>query len=112
MGRIRKVEIANFRGIKQLAWLPSPGINCLIGPVDSGKSTVLEAIDLCLGARRTVQFNDADFQPLDVATPIEIILTIGDLADVLKNIETYGLFLRGFDAKPGEIEDEPEKDQE
>ena len=38
MARIRKIEIANFRGIQLLAWCPTPGINCLIGPGDSGKS--------------------------------------------------------------------------
>jgi len=112
MARIRKVEITNFRSIKEMSWLPSAGINCLIGPGDSGKSTVLDAIDLCLGARRTIQLNDADFHSLDVDTPIAITLTIGALDDALKNIETYGLFLRGFDPTNGNIEDEPEKDLE
>lgn len=30
MARVRKVEIRNFRGIKELTWLPKPGVNCLI----------------------------------------------------------------------------------
>ena len=30
--------------------MPAPGINCLIGPGDIGKSTLLDAIDLCMGA--------------------------------------------------------------
>jgi putative ATP-dependent endonuclease of the OLD family len=60
VARLRKVQISRFRSIKSLTWLPSPGLNCLIGPGDSGKSTVLDAIDLCLGARRTIQFTDAD----------------------------------------------------
>lgn len=55
---------------------------------------------------------DADFHSLDVSTPITITLTIGDLDDALKSIETYGLFLRGFDASNGSVEDEPEKDLE
>ena len=59
MARIRVVEISNFRAIKELKWLPDAGINCLIGPGDSGKSSILEAIDLCLGARRSVTFSDA-----------------------------------------------------
>ena len=57
MARIRKIEIANFRGIQLLAWCPTPGINCLISPDNSGKSTVLDAIDLCLRARRNVQLD-------------------------------------------------------
>ena len=72
VARIRLVEITHFRGIKDLVWLPSPGINCLIGPGDSGKSSILDAIDFCLGARRNIQFNDADFHQLDVETPITI----------------------------------------
>lgn len=112
MARVRKVEICNFRSIKTFTWLPSSGVNCLIGPGDSGKSTVLEAIDLCLGARRTIIFNDADFHDLSVDSPISIILTIGELSDSLKSLDAYGLFLRGFDAKTGTVEDEPEKDLE
>lgn len=107
MARIRKVEIENFRGIKLLAWCPSAGVNCLIGPGDSAKSTVLDAIDLCLGARRGVTFTDADFYQLNVENPIRIALTIGDLDDGLKSLDAYGVYVRGFDAQSGVIEDEP-----
>jgi hypothetical protein len=69
VARIRQIDIRNFRGIASLSWDPSPGINCLIGPGDSGKSTVLDAIDLCLGARRNVQFSDSDFHQLDIENP-------------------------------------------
>jgi predicted ATPase len=107
--RIRKIEISNFRCIQSFTWRPSPGLNCLIGPGDSGKSTVLDAIDLCLGARRVVQFSDADFHNLDVTKPISIVLTIGELDDSLKNMDAYGIFLRGFNSVTGEIEDDPGK---
>jgi hypothetical protein len=73
---------------------------------------MLEAIDLCLGARRNIHFSDADFFDLDVKQSINISLTIGELGDALKNFETYGLFLRGFDPVTGEVEDEPEKELE
>jgi predicted ATPase len=107
MTRIRKIEITNFRSIQRLQWTPSRGINCLIGPGDAGKSTILEAIDLCLGARRTIQFSDADFFDLDATSPISVTLTLGELDDALKSIDTYGLFLRGYNAGSGVIEDEP-----
>jgi len=107
MARIRKIEIANFRGIQRLVWCPVPGINCLIGPGDSGKSTVLDAIDLCLGARRNVQFSDADFFGLDITTPISITLTLGDLDDTMRTLESFGAFLRGYHASTGIVEDEP-----
>ena len=112
MARIRKIEIQNFRGIKELVWLPSAGINCLIGPGDSGKSSILDAIDYCVGSRRNIQFTDADFHGLDVEQPIRILVTIGELDDALKNMDVYGLYVRGFDARSGEIEDEPEKEAE
>ncbi|MGO9723221.1 MAG: ATP-dependent nuclease [Methylocella sp.] len=112
MARIRKIEILNFRGIRALNWLPPAGIACLIAPGDSGKSTILDAIDLCLGARRNVQFSDADFFNLNVKEAISISLTIGALDDALKNLDAYGLCLRGFDPKTGGVEDEPEKELE
>lgn len=112
MARIRKIEIENFRGIQRLSWLPSPGINCLIGPGDSSKSSILDAIDYCVGARRNIQFTDADFYRLDVESSIQISVTVGELNDALKNIDTYGLYLRGFDVETGEIEDEPENETE
>jgi len=107
MATIRLVEIENFRCIRHLQWYPTPGINCLIGPGDSGKSTILDAIDLALGARRTAQFTDADFHNLDIKNPIQITLTLGNLGPELKSIETYGLYLRGYDAATKKIEDEP-----
>lgn len=92
MAQIRKLEVLNFRSIRTLTWFPAPGINCLVGPGDSGKSTILDAIDLCMGARRTIQFTDADFTDLAVDAPIEITVTLGALADRLKTIDAYGLF--------------------
>lgn len=112
MARIRRIEITHFRSIRSFEWLPGPGINCLVGPGDSGKSTILDAIDLCLGARRTAQFTDADFYNLDFETPISITVTFGELDDALKNIEVYGLYLRGFNSSNGEIEDEPNTELE
>ncbi len=110
--RIRLVEIKNFRGIKELLWQPQPGINCLIGSGDAGKSTILDAIDLCIGARRTAQFNDADFHLLDVDKPITIAVTLGDLDDGLKNLDAYGMYVRAFNSETGKVEDEPESDNE
>ncbi|WP_144414938.1 ATP-dependent nuclease [Photobacterium swingsii] len=91
---------------------PKPGLNCLIGPGDSGKSTLLDAIDLTLGARRSYSFNDADFYQLNTQSPLSITITLGDLHDDLKNIECYGFFLRGYNAITKEIVDEPQQDTE
>src|SRR5690242_19317534 len=107
MALIRVLEIENFRAIRKLRWLPSAGMNCLIGPGDSGKSTILDAIDLCLGARRSLSFTDADFHGVNFDQPIRIGLTLGDLDDDLKNLDTYGDFLVGFNATTGIVEEEP-----
>lgn len=107
MARIRRLEIQNFRSIQFLDWIPSAGINCLIGPGDSGKSSILDAIDLCLGARRSAPFGDTDFHRLNVGQPIIIAVTLGALPNTLLNLEGYGEFLRGYDAATGLVEEEP-----
>ncbi|MCV0441290.1 MAG: AAA family ATPase [Hydrogenophaga sp.] len=112
MTRIRRLEICNFRSIKAMDWMPSAGINCLVGPGDSGKSTIVDAIDLCLGARRSVGFADTDFHGLDVTQPIVIAVTLGELPDELLSLEAYGDFLRGHDAAAAQIEPEPRADIE
>jgi len=109
MVRIRKIEIRNFRSVRSLDWCPGEGVNCLIGPGDSGKSTILDAIDLCLGARRNLTVSDTDFHGLDVSKDISITLTLGALPDSLKSLETYGEYLRGFDKLWERVEDEPGK---
>lgn len=108
MARIRLIEIQNFRCLKHFAWRPSAGVNCLIGPGDAGKSTILDAIDYCLGARRNLSFTDADFFGLAVTDPISISITLGELDESLRSMEIYGQYLRSFDAETGAIEDEPE----
>ena len=107
MARIRKLEIENFRGIRALEWHPSPGFNCLVGPGDAGKSTVLDAIDLCVGARRSSPFTDADFYRLDCDRPIAVRVTLGALPSDFLSLEAYGNFLRGYDPAGGSVEDEP-----
>jgi putative ATP-dependent endonuclease of OLD family len=112
MSRIRKLEVSNFRCLREFSWTPDPGINCIVGPGDSGKSTILDAIDLCMGLRRGVQLSDADFFQLSIDEPIRIALTLGELDDSLKNLDAYGLYLRGFDSSTGETVPEPEVDCE
>jgi putative ATP-dependent endonuclease of OLD family len=49
--RISRIKIENFRGIKT-GELFFPQYTALVGDNNCGKSTVLEAIDLCLGPER------------------------------------------------------------
>jgi putative ATP-dependent endonuclease of OLD family len=112
MARIRHLFIENFRAVASFEWFPTPGVNCLVGAGDSGKSTILDAIDCCLGARRAVLFNDADFFEMNVSKPFKISVTLGELEDSLKTLDSYGQFVRGFDPKLRIIEDEPDHDLE
>jgi putative ATP-dependent endonuclease of OLD family len=112
VARIRFIDIRNFRCLRAFAWRPTPGVNCLIGPGDVGKTSVLEAIDFCLGVRRNISFSDADFHGLNVTEPISISITLGELDDGLKSMETYGNYLRSFDLVSGRIDDEPESGAE
>ncbi|WP_417521938.1 ATP-dependent nuclease [Marinobacter sp.] len=112
MACIRWIVIENFRGIKKLSWQPKPGMNCLIGPGDSSKSTVLDAIDLCLGARRNVPFADTDFHRMDTSNPIQVHIIVGMLPEELLSIDAYGIFLKGYDAAKGQLYDEPQTNLE
>lgn len=112
MACIRWIVIKNFRGIKKLSWQPEPGMNCLIGPGDSSKSTVLDAIDLCLGARRNVPFADTDFHRMDTSNPIQVHIIVGMLPEELLSIDAYGIFLKGYDAAKSQLYDEPQTNLE
>ena len=103
---IREISSSTFRGIKALKWWPNPGINCLIGPGDGGKSTILDAIELTLGTRQSIVFTDADFHRCLVGEPIVIDVTLGALPNELLNLEAYGHFLRGWDPQTGAIHNE------
>jgi putative ATP-dependent endonuclease of OLD family len=94
--RIVLIEIENFRGIKSLHWTPSKGVNCLIGPGDSTKTTILDAIEFCLNRRFYICADDCDFFDLDVKKPIRITVTLASLPPEFKADDLYGLYLGGF----------------
>ena len=112
MARIRHISIENFRTIAKCEWFPTAGTNCLVGAGDTGKSTILDAIDCCLGARRTIPFNDSDFFEMNVGKPLKISITLGELDDSLKTLEGYGLYVRGFNSTLKKMEEEPDLDLE
>jgi predicted ATP-dependent endonuclease of OLD family len=101
------VEIQNFRGIANLTWAPSAGINCLIGPGDSAKTTVLDAIEIALTPRYAFVGDDADFFDMDVRQQMAITITLVDLPAEFHAEKLYGLHLRGWDAKTSKVVDEP-----
>ena len=105
--RIVFVEIRNFRGIKKLDWAPMMAVNCLIGPGDSTKTTILDAIELALNPRSYMFADDSDFFDLDFDKPIKITVTLASLPTEFKMDDRYGMHLRGWNAQETKIEDEP-----
>lgn len=107
--RIRQLEIQNFRGIKSLKWnLPvEQNLIVLVGPGDSGKSTILDAIHYLLGDRWTIPISDTDFYSVDVTQPIMIRAVLVDIPDALKKDSAFGLWLSGLDSS-GVLHQDPE----
>jgi putative ATP-dependent endonuclease of OLD family len=111
--RIRHVKIERFRGIKLMDWTVGNSIVCLIGPGDSTKSTILDAIDYALTTTRYLEFSYVDFYNAKPEQgPIEITLTIGDLTEEFIDEEKYGLLLQGWNSEQHKLVDEPEGDTE
>lgn len=82
------------------------GFNCLVGFGDSGKFSIFDVIDFCLGVWCSVLFGDIDFYRLDVIYFILIIVMLGGFFDDLINLDSYGDFLCGYDFVNGVLEDE------
>ncbi|GHA61981.1 hypothetical protein GCM10008927_29330 [Amylibacter ulvae] len=104
--RIAHISILEFRGIKSLEWSPSPNVNCLIGSGDSCKTTILDAIEICLNPRFGFSGSDPDLFGCDPASKPEICLTLVDLPEELIVEHKYGLYLRGWSDADKKINDE------
>ena len=108
--QIRQLKIANFRGISSLLWKPGRPFCCVIGSGDSGKSTVLDAVEAVLSPR-WFSFSEPDFRNCDTSSNIVVEATVGELSKTLKSDERFGLYVRGW-TRDGNLRDEPEDDDE
>jgi hypothetical protein len=108
--QIRQIKVTNFRGIAFLDWSPGLQFCCLIGPGDSGKSSVLDAVEAALSSR-WFAFSDADFIGGDTTKAIGIEATVGELSNALKSDERFGLYIRGWTPE-GVIRDEADDGDE
>lgn len=106
---IRHVAIRRFRGVRSLDWAPDGSLVCLIGPGDSMKTTILDAIELALLPRSYVSLDDHDFYNADTSEPIGIVVTVGDLPERLVCDSKFGLVLRGWNSTAG-LHDEPNQE--
>lgn len=108
--QVRELHIENFRGITRLAWKSGGTLVAIIGPGDSRKSTILDAIEAALSSR-WFQFADADFPQCDTSKALEIRVTVGELPAEALCDKRFGLHLRGW-TKAGDLRDEPDEDDE
>ncbi len=58
---IKRLHIQRFRGIRELIWRPSSGLNLLLGGGNVGKTTLLEAIGLLLNPTTSYTLADSDY---------------------------------------------------
>ena len=107
--RVRRLWIENFRGVKQLDWkVPTDQrLIALVGPGDSGKSTVLDALHYLLGDRWSIPFADTDFFNADVQQRILIKALLIEVPPSLMKDSAFGLWLSGVD-QDGEPVQDPE----
>jgi putative ATP-dependent endonuclease of the OLD family len=109
--KIRHLFIKRFRGIKSLNWKVDKDFICLIGPGDSTKSTILDAIELALYPWWHRSFDDSDFYNCDTSKPFIITVSVCDLPEKLLKDSKFGLELQGWNQAEG-LKDEPEDGDE
>ena len=59
--KIMRIRIERFRGIRELTWVPDPGLNLLLGGGNVGKTTLLEAIGFLLNPSSSYTLADTDY---------------------------------------------------
>lgn len=96
--KLTNIEIKNFRGIRHAcAFFPLDyRVVCLIGSGDSGKSTLLAAIEWALWPSWSLIVTDTDFYNCDPTEPIEIAVSLTELPEALMKEDKFGLYLRDF----------------
>ncbi len=82
--KILKLTINKFRGIQELKWYPSKGTNFILGGGDTGKTTVLEAVDLLFSPSTSFNVSETDYWMRDTATifAIEAVVRLGGEVDI------------------------------
>ncbi|MFE4229963.1 ATP-dependent endonuclease [Arthrobacter sp. NPDC056886] len=107
--QIHDVLIENFRGIKQMEWRPGSGVTALVGPGDSGKTTILDALGLLFSPRWSHTFTDNDFHSPSAANAgLLIQATVIDPPAELLGLDAFMNYVRGVNPTTGVIVDEPD----
>jgi putative ATP-dependent endonuclease of OLD family len=76
---VKRIIIARYRGLKSLSWDPARGVNCLIGPGDTGKSTLLSAVSLLLAPYPVQQASEFDYFERQLAEGFSVEAYLGGM---------------------------------
>lgn len=97
--RVHRLQVKNFRGLKSLDLKlgDDAQVCCLIGPGDSGKSTILTALEWAFWPRYSLSVSDVDFFECAYEEPIEIDVTFSGFPSELTNEDKYCLYQRRID---------------
>jgi putative ATP-dependent endonuclease of the OLD family len=107
--RVRKLSVRNFRGVKTFDWAIDTNFVCLVGPGDSTKTTILDALGLVLSSRYNVSFTDAEFYDCNPEQPIQITAVVTDLPDALVKERSHGKNRSGIRSN-GDLVNDPVDD--
>ncbi len=94
--QIRHMTIQNFRGIRHLDWHVTGEMICLVGPGDSTKTTILDAIEYALNPKWNILLSDTDFYDADTESNIVIQVSVSGIPESLTTDDKFGLYLRGY----------------
>lgn len=94
--KLLKLEIYNFRGIKEakISFNEKTNFSCFVGPGDIGKSTILTAIQWLFYPSWNLIVSDTDFYYRQIETPIRIIGTITDFPKDMYSEDKFGFYLQ------------------
>lgn len=106
---LKQVTVTGFRGIKSLDWTVNGTMIGLMGPGDSTKTTILDAIECALSPRWSLLVSDSDFYGGTPKSPVLVRVTVGDVPEELLKEDKFGLYARGWKDDTGVV-DEPDDD--
>lgn len=95
MTKIRNIKVSHYRTFEHFEQdFPDKSLIMFIGRGDSGKSTLLKAIQCVLSPAWNLSFSDYDFHDLDTTSPIEIECSLTDIPTELMTESKYGFYLQ------------------
>jgi putative ATP-dependent endonuclease of OLD family len=105
--RIHKMEVQNFRGISAATWITPTARIGLIGAGDSGKSTLLDAIELVFWPKYALALTDNDLYKADSASTAVVRAWVIDPPADLTHDGAFFTHLMGYDPTTETITPEP-----